>query len=203
MATYGAVVQRIIDELPRGDTSITAIVQQQLLSAIDFYTTDRFWFNEKQTTLTTSSSLAYYSYPSDLLETDSVVIFNGGNKYTLDPMTYQEMDAIDSGTSFGRPCWYSTYGKQFRLYPVPNATYTFIVSHQYTIATLSASTETNAWTTEAESLIRARTLKLCSARFKDRDSAQMYQMLEDQEYARLKAQTDKLLGTGVILGSGL
>lgn len=203
MATYGAVVQRIIDELPRSDTSITAIVQQQLLSAVDFYTNTRFWFNEKQTTLTTSSSLAYYSWPSDLVEIDSVVIFDGSNKYRLDPISYQEMDMMDPGGAFGNPVWYSTYNKQFRFYPVPDATYTFVVSHQYSPATLSASTESNVWTTEAEALIRARTLKLCAARFKDMDAAQRYQILEDQELARLTQQTEKLLGINCLEGSGL
>ena len=203
MATYGAVVNRIVDELPRADSSITAIVAQQMLSAIEFYTNDRFWFNEKQTTLTTSSSLAYYAWPSDLIEIDSVVVWDSsGTSYELDPVTYQQMNARDYGTSFGQPFWYSTYGKQFRLFPVPDATYTFVVSHQYSPATLSATTDTNAWTTEAEALIRARTLKNCAAKFKDYDAALLYQRMEDDEYARLKKQTEKLLSTGEITGSG-
>ena len=61
MATLGSMLRDIVDELPRGDSSITAIAQAKLLNAIDFYTADRFWFNEKQTTLTTTPSLAYYS----------------------------------------------------------------------------------------------------------------------------------------------
>ena len=203
MATYGAVVNRIVEELPRGDTSITAIVAQQMLSAIEFYTNERFWFNEKHTTLTTSSSLAYYSWPVDMIEIDSVVAFDsGGTKYELDPISYQEMNARDYGTNFGQPYWYSPYGQKFRLYPVPDATYTIVVSHQYSPATLSASTDTNPWTTEAEALIRARTLKNCAARFKDYDAAQMYQQMESQEYTRLKNQTEKLLGTNDLCGSG-
>ena len=204
MATYGAVVNRIVEELPRGDTSITAIVAQQMLSAIEFYTNDRFWFNEKQTTLTTSSSLAYYAWPSDMIEIDSVVAFDAaGTKYELEPMSYQQMNIADAGNNFGQPYWYSTYGKQFRLLPVPDATFTFVVSHQYSPATLSATTETNAWTTEAEALIRARTSKnLCAIRFKDYDAARMYAEVEREEYRRLKDQTEKLLGTGEICGSG-
>lgn len=204
MATYGAVVNRIIEELPRSDSSITAIVSQNLLSAIDFYTTDRFWFNEKQTTLTTSSSLAYYAWPTDLLEIDSVVVFDtGGTTYELEPMDFKSMNALDGGTTFGRPIWYSTYNKQFRLYPRPDATYTFVVSHQYAPATLSATTESNVWTTEAESMIRARTKYLLAAgKFKDADSASFYKAIEQEEYNRLKDQTEKLLNVGTLTGSG-
>ena len=204
MATYGAVVNRIVDELPRGDASITAVVAQQLLDAVSFYTTDRFWFNEKHTTLTTSSSLAYYSWPSDLLEIDSVVVSDtGGTEYELEPMDFKSMNALDGGTTFGRPIWYSTYNKQFRLYPVPDQTYTFVVSHQYSPATLSATSDTSVWTVEAESLIRARTKYLLSAgRFKDAEGASFYKSLEQEEYTRLKDQTEKLLNTGKLVGSG-
>lgn len=204
MATYIGVVNRIIEELPRSDSSITAIVQGQVLSAIDFYTNERFWFNEKQTTLTTSSSLAYYSWPTDLIEIDSVVVTDpGGTEYELEPITYQEMNRLDAGNSFGQPFWYSTYGKQFRLYPIPDATYTFVVSHQFSPATLSATSDTNAWTTEAEALIRARASKNVSAiRFKNFDDARMYEEFERQEYVRLKNQTEKLLGIGKLEGSG-
>ena len=204
MATFGAVVNRIVEELPRGDSSITAVVTQNLLSAVDFYSTDRFWFNETSTTLTTSSSLAVYSWPVGMLEIDSVLITDpGGTKRELDPISYQEMNAMDAGNTFGRPCWYSTYAQKFRLYPVPDATYTFVVSHQTALSTLSATTDSNAWTTEAESLIRARTKALLAAgRFKDFEAAQAYQMMESQEYQRLKNQTEKLLGIGSLAGSG-
>lgn len=204
MATYGAVVNRVIEELPRSDSSITAVVQAALLTAADFYTNERFWFNEKQTTLTTSSSLAYYAWPSDLIETDSVLCTDSaGTKYELEPVSFQEMNAFDPGNAYGQPCYYSTYNKQFRLYPVPDATYTIIVSHQYAPATLSASTDTNPWTTEAEALIRARTLKyLAGVRFKDYEAAKVYEEMERQELERLKKQTEKLLGVGTLSGSG-
>lgn len=203
MATFGAMINRIVEELPRGDTSITAIVQAQLLTAVEFYTNERFWFNEKQTTLTTSSSLAYYAWPTDLIEIDQVTAYDSsGTSYELEPITYQQMSARDYGNTFGQPFWYSTYGKQFRLYPVPNGTYTFVVSHQYSPATLSASTDSNPWTTDAETLIRARTLKNCAARFKDFDAARLYEEMERQELDRLKRQTEKLLSTNELQGSG-
>lgn len=205
MATYGAVVNRIIDELPRADTSITAVVQAALLTAVDFYTNERFWFNEKHTTLTTTPSLAYYSWPTDLIEVDSIVAYDtSGTSYELDPISFQEMNAMDPGNAYGQPYYYSTYGKQFRFWPSPDATYTVVVSHQYSPATLSASTDTNVWTTEAEALIRARTLKyLAGVRFKDFESARVYEEMERQELDRLKRQTEKLLGTGELTGSGI
>lgn len=73
MATYSGAVDYIISQLGRGgETSITANVQQEVLNAIDYYSTTRFWFNEYTTKLTTSSSLAYYPLPADLQQIDSV-----------------------------------------------------------------------------------------------------------------------------------
>ena len=203
MATYGQLANRIVDELSRSDTSITALVQTQVLSAVDFYATQRFWFNEKESTLTTSSSLAVYAFPADMLEIDSVVIHDSGVKTELSPTTIQRMNAKDSGRDFGKPCEYATYAQQFRLHPVPTSTFTFVISHQYRPATLSASTDSNVWTNEAESLIRARATKLLHAiKFKDPESASVCEEWERQELQRLRDQTEKLLGTSVLQGSG-
>ena len=204
MATYGGMANRIISEIARSDTSITADVQAQILSAIEFYASQRFWFNEKESTITTSSSLAVYAFPADMQQIDSVVMWDSsGTKIDLGPKTFHEINGMDSGRDFGKPSWYATYAQQFRLYPVPNGTFTFVVSHQYRIATLSASTDTNAWTNEAESLIRARATKLLHAiKFKDPESASVCEEWERQELERLRMQTEKLLDTGVLRGSG-
>ncbi len=39
-------------------------------------------------------------------------------------------------------------------------------------------------------------------RFRDFETGRFYQELERQEYDRLKTQTEKLLGTGSLTGSG-
>ena len=66
-------------------------------------------------------------------------------------------------------------------------------------STLSASTESNAWTNEALNLVAARTEKLvCARKFKDYDAAKVYEMAEMQELERLKQRTERYLSSGRI-----
>ena len=199
MATYGETVTLIISELARSDTSITDFVQRQVLSAVDFYSTQRTWFNEAHATLTTSSSLATYALPTDCLEIDSVTYTYNGTRYEIDPQNYAVMNERDPGTVFSMPCEYAMFAETLRLYPVPNRTYTIAIAYQKRLATLSASTDTNGWLTHGEELIRARAEKvICALRFRDFDGARIAEEAEIRALARLVAQTEKLLSTGRI-----
>lgn len=203
MGTLASMNARIIAELGRSDTSMSDIVTAQILSSIEHYQTTRFWFNEVQATLTTSSSLAYYAWPADMLELDSMNITVNSRKYILKPMTYQQMDWLDLNQVFGYPDWYSTYAQQFRLYPVPNATFTIVLSYQKKFTTLSAGADSNVWTNEAERLIRIKTEKdLLALRYHDFDAAMALDVAERQALDQLLLQSDKLLGSGSLQGSG-
>lgn len=199
MGTYGSIVSDIISETGRGDVSVTSNVEQAVLAAIDYYETQRFWFNEGSTTITTSSSLAYYAWPTDMLEIDSVVAYSNGTRYELDPWIYADMNSVDTGQDFSMPVAYSMFNQMFRLYPCPNKTYTMVVDYQKRLSTLSASTDSNAWTNTAAPLIKARAkASLAANRWKDFDAAASWHQVEENELERLRLQTEKLLGTGKI-----
>lgn len=200
MATYSGAVDYIISQLGRGgETSITANVQQEVLNAIDYYSTTRFWFNEYTTKLTTSSSLAYYPLPADLQQIDSVLITISGSQYELTPRNYAVLDALDLGSTFGQPTDYAIWAEQFRLYPIPTATYTFIISGQKRLATLSATSDTNAWLTHGLEMICSRVQKTMNAiRYKNSSLAAACAQVEADAYERLLSQTEKLVSTGTI-----
>lgn len=199
MATYGSLVAQIISEMGRSETSLTANVETEVLAAIDFYETQRFWFNEGATTLTTSSSLAYYSWPTDLLEVDAVTAYDNGVRYELEPWAYKDLNQVDTGQDFSLPVAYAMFNSSFRLYPCPNKTYTVVVDYQKRLATLSASTDSNAWTNQASQLIKAHTkAALAANRWKDFEAAQAWAVVEERELERLRLQTEKLLATGKI-----
>ena len=64
---------------------------------------------------------------------------------------------MDSGTNnTGIPVEYAIYNQQFRLYPVPDGEYTLELAYQKKLAALSNDTDTNAWMTDGEVLIRQR-----------------------------------------------
>jgi hypothetical protein len=199
VSTYGGIVRDVISELGRSDTSITSFAEQAVLNAIDHYAVERFWFNEGSGAITTSASLATYAWPTDMMEVDSVMATYSGSRYELEPMRYADLNALDTGRDFSQPVSYALFNGNFRFYPVPNATYTVSVDYQKLITTLSASTDSNAWTTYAEVLIRNRAkAQLAAGRYKDFDSAQAWHQMEENELDRLRLQTEKLLGTGRI-----
>lgn len=199
MATYGETVTLIISELARSDTSITDFVQRQILSAVDYYATQRTWFNEGLVTLTTSNSLGLYALPTDVLEIDGMTYTKSGTKYEITRQNYAVMNAKDNGKVYSQPCEYAIFSETLRLYPVPNATYTIAIAYQKRLATLSASTDTNGWLTHGEELIRSRAQKMIYAlRFQAFDMARICEEAETRALARIVAQTEKLLSTGTI-----
>jgi hypothetical protein len=119
MATYGGLVDLIISQLGRSDTSLTSFVQMEVISAVDFYSTTRFWFNEGRATFTTSSGQATYTGTTDIMEIDSMVITLSGQKLPLDPMNYAVLNEMDSGTVTGQPTKWSWWQESIRLYPTP------------------------------------------------------------------------------------
>ncbi len=203
MATYIQQTLRIIDDLGRSDTSITSVVQQHMQDAIRYYQNNRFWFNEGTASISTTVSLAYYSLPSDLIELDTMNILINSRNVQLDPETFQEIDRMDIGGYVGYPILYAEYAEQFRLYPVPNGPYSITLHYLKELSTLSATSDSNAWTSEAENLIRARTIKTLSAfKYKDTALAQTMQIVEDQELQALESRTIRETSSGKLKGDG-
>ena len=156
MSTYGTMQDRIATELKR--SNLTARIQEAIQSAIKHYETNRFWFNEKTTTLVTTPSNEDMSLSSDFVELDSIKFVTSTYGHTLYPRTFQYIEEVNTsvGSYEGIPEDYAIYGDAIKLYPVPDATYTISVSYLYRLSSLSATADTNAWMTTGEELIRKR-----------------------------------------------
>lgn len=201
MATYSQLVDRIILDTARGDTSYTDTVKLHILDAIEHYSTRRFWFNEGSFTVTTSASAASYAVPTDNLEIDTAIVTVGGRKMPLVRKTFSEIENLDSGQVFADPFYFTQFAEQIRFYPVPDKTYTVSLTGMKYIPTLSNTSDSNSWTTVAQELIRARTEKtLYGFRYKDIEAAQIMQVAEDNALERLDAQTVKHQSTGKTKG---
>ena len=209
MATYGGAVDLVLTELARSDTSITAVVEREILKAVEFYSSERFWFNEARTSFTASSTIYYpfssifpatAAYMAGMVEIDQLSITVGSDVYELDFETHQAVVRLDSNANHtGDPVVWALFGEKIRLYPMLPAGTTRQIDVDGTrrLATLSASTDTNSWTSEGLQLITARAEKsVCARRFKDYDAAQAYQLVETEEYTKLKDRTERLLATG-------
>lgn len=207
MATYADLQARIARELHR--TDLTSDIQSAIKSAIDFYASQRFHWNEKRWSLTTIAGTKFYgqstpspgTLPSDILEIDSITVTANARIYQLDRMTYIDMDAIDAGTTplAGYPRLWSWYGGQLRLYPTPNSSYVLNLSGQYQLPALSNDADTNFWTTEAEGLIRCRAKReLYAHLLLDDPNAIRMDALSKEALRSLKAQANKLIASGRI-----
>ena len=96
----------------------------------------------------------------------------------------------------GQPTSYDYYGKQIRLYPIPDASYSAVVSGVYALAELSATTDTNAWMTDGEQLIRARAKwELLTHVIKDKEGADMMAEAEAKALASMISASNSRAAT--------
>ena len=161
MSTYGAMQDRIADEMSRSD--IASNIQNSIKDAIEHWSEERFYFNEDRSlTFTTSDGQEFYTVADNASiplysEVDTVrITINSNRNYPLLARTYQEIDDWQSNDNFkSQPTDYCRYNQGFRLYPIPNGAYEIRVSGTAVLATLSATTDTNFWMVEGEQLIRA------------------------------------------------
>jgi len=154
MSTYGDMKTRIADELSRSDLS--SQIALEVLSAISHYENQRWSWSEIRATASTTANVAFVAVPSNFLDEDSMKLTVNGDYQLLSRVSYEYIDRIDSGDQTGEPFYYAFYADQIRLYPIPDATYTLTFSYIGSQTALSADADTNDWTNEAETLIRAR-----------------------------------------------
>jgi hypothetical protein len=162
MSTFGTMNARIADELARSDLTTTQI-PRSVLSAIEHYKDERFWFNELKDTASTVSGTQNYLMPDSaaerpLIRIDQLQITVNSNIIDLGmPVPHSEILARTTNASHtGYPDRYSYYQDSVWLYPIPNGAYTLTLWYVGQLAALSADADTNAWVVEAEELIRCR-----------------------------------------------
>lgn len=166
MTTFVIMQNRIANEVRDVSTAaasdIESEIQAAIVSAVACYARERFYFNEATGTFSTVSGQEYYS-SSDLadipnmVEIDSMKINTGSRTYTLIPRDFSYIDQISSSTSAeGDPTDFVYYKQQIRVWPIPNAVRTVTVAYVKKLTALSASSDSNAWTTDAEELIRLK-----------------------------------------------
>lgn len=168
MATFGAVTTRICDDLDRPSSEIGAAVQREIISAIEFYETERFWFNTEVVSITLSATNIYSFSALSVrpIEIDSFRVTDpGGSKRTLEPWSYKTLDWFDTGSGTGTPQYYALYNDGFRVWPTPNTASilsTLSMTAKYTA--LSADADTNVWLQDGEQLIRTHAMMVVARR---------------------------------------
>lgn len=158
MTTYATMRTRIDDELTDTDVS-DAQINKAILSAIAHYERKPFWFNETTTTFPTVNAQEYYSSSDNaaidtLIHIRSMVISISGQKTPIKPVDFNVIDDEQDGSMIGHPYCYAYFKENIRLYPIPDGAYTITMAYIQRLTALSADGDSNAWTTDAEELIR-------------------------------------------------
>lgn len=148
--TYGDLQTRIADDLNR--TDLTTQIQNSILEAIKHYRNERFWFNETNATATTTTSSAQVAAPTDLIVIDKLYIVISGKNIELKPRGLNEIVEFRPTTN-GRPRAFCFYRNQFELDRKCDQAYTLNLYYLKELTALSATTDSNGWTTDCEDLI--------------------------------------------------
>jgi hypothetical protein len=157
MSDFGTMQDRIGRELKRPD--LEAEIKDSILSALEFFKRNRLRFNSKRATLKVVPGQEYYQLPSDFIASNTMVLRSGAQE--LDFVEMRSSHWLDREKEWAgynsRPAVYAIQNNELRLYPVPDLSYTILMSFVYELPNVSASaldTASNAWMTDGEELIR-------------------------------------------------
>lgn len=158
MATYLDMQTRIADELDRSD--LTAQIKKAIVSAVKHYERRRFYFCESSFTINTVAGQEIYtsSDAAAIATSPNIERLNGlyANLRTpLHKALWEDIDDISATTtSRARPSRWAYRAESIRLYPIPDNVYAITAYNVPRLTELSADADSNAWTNDAEELIR-------------------------------------------------
>lgn len=188
--TYGDMQTTIAFELGnRTDILANApvILQAAIQTAIAKWERIRFYFNELNAIniFNTVAGQEYYSSSdyagiATIAHIDKIWALVSNNRYFFVPRTMQYLDEVSVNPNVAAPSVgvdYAYYAETLRFYPIPDGSYPISIQGTKRFSALSASTDSNVWTQDAEALIRTEAkLDLYLNYLKDTEQAQLMKM---------------------------
>ena len=157
MSTFGNMVRRIRSDINRG-SDFEARIKEAISDAIVFYTPKRLGFNVKRSEALLRSGMEIVSTPLDWIENDYLRLEDDGQRIEIEEVDYDTIEGLLTRDDItGRPHKYAIHNREIRFYPIPDKSYTLVLSFQCTIDGISPSASdltTNEWMVEGERLIR-------------------------------------------------
>ncbi|MDR3469831.1 MAG: hypothetical protein P4M07_28205 [Xanthobacteraceae bacterium] len=208
MTTLADIEARIASDLTRSD--LTSQIANAVSDAIDFYQRGRFWFNvtRLQTFSTVAGQQAYgasdLSIIPNIIRVDALFILQSGTTttYPLDRFEPADFEVIAITMGGGKPTAFTCVDQQILLWPVPNAVYTMRLHCHYKLPALVNPTDSNAWVTDAEELIRCHAkLLLYTDVLDDEEGMQRMQAKIPLLVDALKYETSARRSSGQIQGT--
>lgn len=157
MSDFITMVTRIADDINRGSSHHPRI-KKAIVDAIKFYRAHRFGFNQKRAIAVLGPGLEFIPLPTDWIEVDHLRLEEGDRRESLNEVTYDWIEERYQGTpTRSEPTDFAIENRELRLSPIPDKTYSLVMSFHYELRDISASSSdaaSNAWMTEGEELIR-------------------------------------------------
>lgn len=195
MTTYAIMKARIADDLARSD--LTSQIAQEILSAVKFYERHRFYFNTRVSdTFSLVANQEYYGSSDlaaipNLITIDDMYVTVSSVRYHVLQVPFDDIAAAQSGLIVRDPPFqFAYYAQQIRMFPIPSSARTVTMADLYRLTALSADSDSNAWTTDAEELIRNRAERILYSKIiKDMDAANEAAANEQEALRALKRET--------------
>jgi hypothetical protein len=208
MGNFSDLQRNVASDLTRDD--LASQIKSAVGDAIEFYETNRFFFNTTRAkTFPTVVGRDTYD-GGDLAEIPNVIridqlfLRDGVSIYPLDRYEPDEFEFLagNPANGPGRPCAFTYVDKTIILWPVPIAVYTLRPHMHFRLAPLVNDTDANAWTNEAEQLIRCHTkLLLYTNVLEDVDGAGRMSSQIQSYKDKLDYETSGRSATGRIRGT--
>lgn len=200
MGTLADLKSRIALELAR--TDLSAQIGNAVVDAIKYYSRERFWFNQSRNIIfSTAPGQQAYGKDDDpviprLIKIDQVFMLP--SRYPLDRYSPVDFEMVSSGSAQGRPTAFTYTDEQILLYPVPADVYSLRLYAHYRLPDLVDDAE-NAWTTDAEELIRTHAKQLLYIDPLEDDAAAARMGVKIPALlSGLRSETSARMGTGRI-----
>lgn len=152
MATFKDLQDRIaLDYLNRFD--LIGESKRAIKNSIKQYEAQRFWFNEAQTATVATATVAALGVPSDFLRVDRLELSVNGQWLRLCEESFDNIRIMNATSATGMPSYFAYRQDAFQLAVIPASAYPVTCYYVKSLPELSADTDTNAWTNDAQNLI--------------------------------------------------
>lgn len=161
MSDFGTMVRRIRTDLNRG-SSHDGRIKEAICDAIARYRSVRLGFNQKRSQTLLQPGTEFLAMPSDWIEVDHLRLEEGTDREPLREVSYDYIEDRQRGTPItGEPDSFAIHNRQLRLHPIPDRSYSLVMSFHCDLGGISVSAAdaaTNSWMTEGEELVRKHAL---------------------------------------------
>ena len=195
---------RIADELVNDGDITTAQINYAIQDAIKYYERREWWFNTASGSFTTVANQEYYtssdwSVLDNQVQIDAMTITYNGVISPMKGIDFEEINDTQNGYIIAVPRNFAYYKQSLRFFPIPNGAYPVTVLYSKRLTTLSADGDTNAWTNEAEELIRQSAKRRIALNYLQADDlATRFATLEREAFSELLAENRRRLPNTVL-----